>query len=56
MNILLIIILFLQPLVSLSFNSVGWWVGEPNDSFHIENLNWDAYTHIRFGEPVSHSI
>ena len=38
-----------------SFNMVGWWVGSAdNPLFSIEQLNWDAYTHIRFGGPLHH--
>jgi len=33
---------------------VGWWVGAPNDSFSMENFNWDVYTHLRFGSPLSY--
>ena len=52
---LLLLILFLQFYIVSCFNIVGWWVGDPTDSFHIENLKWNVYSHIRFGEPVSYS-
>ena len=49
------ILLLLLPQICSSFNMVGWWLGSPdNPSFPIEQLNWDAYTHLRFGAPSSH--
>ena len=52
MKILLLLILFFQPFLCTSFNVVGWWVGNPDNSFSMKNLNWKAYTHIRFGNPL----
>lgn len=50
---LLLLLLVILPYLCSSFNIVGWWVGSPDDpSFPIEKLNWNAYTHIRFGAPV----
>ena len=52
MKIFLLLILFFQPFICTSFNVVGWWVGNPNNGFSMKNLNWKAYTHIRFGNPL----
>ena len=38
-----------------SFSISSWWIGDLNDqTFPIEKLHWDKYTHIHYGGPIYH--
>ena len=40
--------------VCLGLNIASWWVGDMNNpSFQLEQLNWEAYTHIHYGGPIN---
>ena len=48
-------IFFNMIAIATSLRVVGWWLGSPDSSvFPIEKLNWDIYTHIRYGSPLHH--
>ena len=47
---ILLLLLFVH---CLSLNISSWWVGNMNNPvFQLEQLNWDAYTHIHYGAPL----
>lgn len=48
------ILLFLLLIhICSALNVSSWWVGDmDNPSFQIEQLNWEAYTHIHYGGPI----
>ena len=50
----LYLLLFLQ-FILIKSDIVGWWVGDnlDNPEFLFEDLNWNAYTHLRYGGPIS---
>ena len=48
---ILLLLLLLRTCMGLDI--VGWWVGSPNNPiFPIEKLDWNIYTHIRYGYPA----
>ena len=50
MKIFLLLLFFVN---CLGLNMSSWWVGSFNNpTFQLEQLNWDAYTHIHYGGPI----
>ena len=45
------IILFLCFYICQGFNIISWWVGQHNLN---NNFNWNVYTHLRYGYPISY--
>ena len=50
MKIFLLLLFFVN---CLGLNMSSWWVGSFNNpTFQLEQLNWEAYTHIHYGGPL----
>ena len=51
MKVFLLLLLFFVN--CLGHNMSSWWVGDFNNpTFQLEQLNWEAYTHIHYGGPI----